>query len=235
MKKTELSVVIPVHQEEALLEVAVRRLLEGLDGLGRSYELLLAENGSRDGTLAIARRLAQEHSNLRVLHTSRPNYGAALKRGILAAAGTFVVCDEIDLGDVDFYKRALRLLEEGADMVVGSKRHPQSCDDRPWVRRAGTAVINGLLWASLGFDGTDTHGVKAFRREALLAVVQRCVVEHDLFASELVVRASRDGLEVRELPLILREIRPPSVNLWRRVPRVLWGLSRLVYRIRVRG
>jgi hypothetical protein len=66
-------------------------------------------------------------------------------------------------------------------------------------------------------------------------VVASCTVEHDLFASELVIRAMRAGLDVREIPLELREIRPPSVHLARRVPRVLGNLAKLIYAIRVRG
>lgn len=238
-ESVELSVIIPIHNEEAILEVALRALLPRVAQLGRTFEIVLAENGSRDTTRELARILAAElgtaQGTIRVLHTPQPNYGRALRRGIEEARGRYVVCDEIDLGDVDFYARALALLERGADLVVGSKRHPNSVDARPWIRRKGTQVINGLLRVSLGFRGTDTHGLKAFRRAPLLPVVRACRVEHDLFASELVIRAMRGKLEVHEIPLRLREIRPPSVGLARRVPRVLGNLARLVYVIRVRG
>ncbi len=118
-------------------------------------------------------------------------------------------------------------------MVVGSKRHPDSVDARPWIRQRGTQVINGLLRVTLGFRGTDTHGLKAFRRGPMMNVVQQCTVEHDLFASELVIRAMRSNCDVREIPLKLREIRPPSIGLARRVPRVLGNLAKLIYVIRL--
>jgi len=229
-----LSVVIPVFNEEAILDTAVRALVSRLDATAWSYELLLAENGSTDGTVRTARALAEEFPKIQVLHITSPNYGRALRSGIERATGRYVVCDEIDLGDLGFYQRALQELERGADMVVGSKRHPESRDDRPWLRRRGTQVINGMLRLSLGFTGTDTHGLKAFRRDRLLPVVESCTVEHDLFASELVIRAMRERLDVREVPLQLREIRPPSVGLMRRVPRVLGNLARLVYTIRIK-
>lgn len=228
-----ISVVIPIYDEEAILETAVRALTDRLAKEPWSFELLLAENGSTDDTASIAHALQSEIEQLRVLHISEPNYGRALRDGIRWARGTYVICDEIDLGDVDFYRRAIDELDAGADLVVGSKRHPQSHDARPWLRRQGTMVINTLLRASLRYNGTDTHGLKAFRRTRLLPVVESCIVEHDLFASELVVRADRQGLDVRELPLRLREIRPPSVGLMRRVPKVLGDLARLVYAIRV--
>src|SRR5206468_6930201 len=96
-------------------------------------------------------------------------------------------------------------------------------DDRPWIRRTATRVINLLLRVSTGFRGTDTHGLKAFRRERLVDVARACVVERDLFASELVIRAQRMGRVVREIPIALREKRPPSTHLFRRVPHVLRG------------
>ena len=146
---------------------------------------------------------------------------------------------ECDFPDAEFEAAGARIvsiqeLYEGADMVVGSKRHPDSTDARPWLRRQGTAMINLLLRATLEFEGTDTHGLKAFRRAPLLPVVESCHVEHNLFASELVIRAGLAGLDVQEIPLCVREIRPPSVGLVRRVPQVLGDLARLVYIIRVK-
>lgn len=229
------SVVIPVFNEERILADAVRRLHGRMQRLGCPFEILLAENGSRDRTAAIAEELARELEGVRLLRTPAANYGRALRAGIEAARGDVVVCDEIDLGDVEFYARALPLVDSGADLVIGSKRHPGSTDRRPLLRRLGTAVVNGLLRLALDFRGTDTHGLKVMRRSRLLPLVRACRVEHDLFASELVIRAARAGLDVRELPLALAEVRPPSIRLWRRVPRVLCDLGRLVYVIRVRG
>jgi glycosyltransferase involved in cell wall biosynthesis len=235
MSDTLVSVVIPVHDEAAIVERAVRRLHRELARLGRPFEIVLAENGSTDDTAAIIQHLGRELDSVRLVRVPDANYGRALRQGLEAARGDVVVCDEIDLGDVDFYARALPLVDGGADLVIGSKRHPASRDRRPLVRRAGTAAVTLLLRLSLGFRGTDTHGLKVLRRARLLPVARSCAVEHDLFASELVVRAARAGLDVRELPLDMREIRPPSVGLWRRVPRVLRDIARLVYVIRVRG
>src|SRR5262249_38515371 len=162
--------------------------------------------------------------------------GRALKRGILEARGKHVICDEIDLCDVDFYLRALPLLEgaEGADLVVGSKAMKGANDERPLFRRVATRTINGMLRVATGFKGTDTHGLKAFRRERLHDVARACVVDRDLFASEFVIRAGRMGRDVREIPIALHEKRPPSIQLFRRVPRVLRGLVQLAWVIRIR-
>jgi glycosyltransferase involved in cell wall biosynthesis len=228
------SIVIPVYNEASIVREAAVDLCHRLDELRWDYELILAENGSRDGTLRVLRELAAERPRIRFLHEADANYGRALKRGILEARGDIVICDEIDLCDVGFYLRALPILEEGADLVIGSKAMKGANDGRPLVRRLATRTITVLLRLTTGFRGTDTHGLKAFRRERLVEVARACVVDRDLFASELVIRAQRMGRDVREIPIALQERRPPSTALLRRVPRVLKGLIKLGWTIRVR-
>lgn len=230
-----LSVVIPVYNEEAIVEAALRRYGDALDALGRRFEIVVSANGCRDQTEQIVRELDLPlvHGEIRLLSSSEPDYGKALRRGILDATGDVVVCDEIDLCDIGFVTRALRRLDhDECDFVVGSKAMIGARDRRPLGRRLGTKVINGLLWAAVGFQGTDTHGLKAFRRQKVLPVVRACVVDKDLFASELVIRAHRVGLRVQEIPIELEEQRSPSIHLARRVPRVLRDLARLVVAVR---
>jgi glycosyltransferase involved in cell wall biosynthesis len=229
-----VSVVIPVYNEENLLEAAVSQLTSDLASLGAPCEVILAENGSRDQTLAIANRLSTTFPQVRVLHVDHPNYGLALRRGIEQAAGTYCVCDEIDICDVGFHRRALDILRrDEADMVVGSKRHPGAADRRPLHRRLATRVINLLLRVAVGFTGTDTHGLKAFRRASLLPIVARCIVDKDLFASELVIRAERAGLRVTEIPFSVVEKRATPISVFRRVPSALRNLWRLFLVIRL--
>jgi glycosyltransferase involved in cell wall biosynthesis len=232
----ELSVVIPVHNEEALLESSVVELCASLEALGVKFEILLAENGSRDATVARARVLSDTDPRVRWFSAPRPNYGGALREGILRATGRFVVCEEIDLCDADFHRRAYGLLAaDEADFVVGSKAMRGAADRRPWLRRTATRVYNTSLRVLLGFHGTDTHGLKAFRREPVVPVAKACVVEFDVFASELVIRAERCGLRMREIPVAVDEKRAPSIGLLRRVPRVLRNLVRLFVAVRLGG
>ena len=219
-----ISIVIPVYNEASIVREAAAELCRKLDALRWEYELILSENGSRDGTLQILEALPAQLPRTRWLHEDDANYGRALKIGILQARGEVVICDEIDLCDVEFYQRALPILEQGADMVVGSKAMKGANDGRPLVRRLATRTITLLLRVVTGFRGTDTHGLKAFKRERLVDVARACVVDRDLFASEFVIRAQRMGRDVREIPIALQEKRPPSTHLLRRVPRLLKGL-----------
>lgn len=234
--KPEVSIVIPVYNEEAILHAAVVDLRERLAPLGWRYEVILAENGSRDRTVALAQELGAKYPEVRYLSVGEPNYGAALRKGILEARGEYVLCDEIDLCDTDFHRRALDLLRSGEyAMVIGSKLISGAEDERPWARHAASIVYTSLLRTLLGFRGTDTHGLKAFRRELLVEYVRACLVEKDVFASELVIRAYRAGLTIKEIPVRVIEKRPPSINLFRRVPNVLKSVAKLTWAVRIKG
>lgn len=232
MSEPEVSIVIPVYDEQAILYDAVAGLLERLGARGVSFEVVLAENGSRDRTLEVARELESRHPEVRHLSLPEPNYGQALKQGILAARGAIIVADEIDLLDVDFQVEAIGRVRAGADLVIGSKLMAGARDERPLFRHLGSLVYTGLLRAAVGYSGTDTHGPKALSRARLLPIVEACRLDRDVFASELAVRAARAGLSVVELPLSIKEKRPPSINLIRRVPSVLKHLGQLAYHTR---
>jgi glycosyltransferase involved in cell wall biosynthesis len=236
MKTPDISIVIPVYNEEGILHASVVDLVTSLDELGWSYEILLAENGSNDRTVAIGEELSQKYPQVSIHSLGAPDYGRALKAGMGRARGTFVICDEIDLCDTDFHQRALAILEhDEADLVVGSKVMQGANDRRGFVRHSATLVINGMLRVLVGFHGTDTHGLKAFRRERLTDTVERCQLTRDLFSSEFVIRAEREGKRVTEIPIHIVEKRPPSINLFKRVPKVLRDITRLTYMIRVKG
>jgi glycosyltransferase involved in cell wall biosynthesis len=231
-----VSIVIPIYNEEGILHSAVVDLRERLAPLGFAYEIILAENGSRDGTVQVANELASRYPEVALLSVPEPNYGLALRTGILAARGRFVVCDEIDLCDVGFYERALRLLEAGqAEMVIGSKLIQGASDERPLFRHAASIVYTGALRLLLDFRGSDTHGLKAFRRDRVAPIAEACLTDKDVYASELVIRAYRAGIEIDEIPLRVIEKRPPSINLFKRVPNVLKNLGRLTWAIHRNG
>ncbi|MBV8762493.1 MAG: glycosyltransferase family 2 protein [Deltaproteobacteria bacterium] len=239
----DVSIVIPVYNEEGILREAITELLDGydtvrvaLDWPELTVEVIVAENGSRDRTVELAEHLAAERPEIRSFSLGEPNYGKALKRGISEARGTWVICEEIDLCDLDFHRRALEhLRHRDADMVVGSKAMKGASDARPVFRRVATRVLNGMLRVALDFHGTDTHGLKAFHRTTLAPIVEQCVIDKDLFASEFVIRTGRAGLRVIEIPIRLHEKRPPAINLVKRVPNVLRGMAKLTRVIRFGG
>jgi glycosyltransferase involved in cell wall biosynthesis len=189
-----------------------------------SYQLLIVENGSTDGTAEVAKEHGAGHP-VTVISRDEPDYGAAMRHGFLEADGDWVVNFDIDYFSADFLRRVLDLSD--ADLVIASKRDPDSIDRRPLIRRIATFVFNLLLRAILGSRVSDTHGMKAFRNDLVAELAPLVISRKDLFDTELVIRAERGGHRIREVPVIVHEIRVARTSLVKRVPRTIQGLFRI--------
>lgn len=224
-----LSVIIPIYNEEEILKVAVDNLIGKLKEMNVDFEIILAENGSKDSTRLIAKKLEEDNLDMVIfLSIGEPNYGKALKEGILKARGQIIINDEIDIGDVDFYKRSLDILAyDDAQMVVGSKQLSGPHDLRPWNRKIISLILNFLFKIIFGFKGTETHGLKAWKREYLKSIVEKCITEKDIFVSEFTIRAEKEGIKIKEIPIKIEEKRIARVNLIKRVPNVLKNIYKL--------
>ncbi len=218
------SIVIPVYNEAELIPSALPALLGELAGLEQAYEVLIVENGSTDGTADIARQ-SSTGQPVKVVSLANPDYGAAMREGFLEADGEWVVNFDIDYFSAEFLRRVLTL--SGVDLVIGSKRDPDSQDRRSLMRRLATRVFNVLLRLILGSKVSDTHGMKAFKSGLVSDLAPRVVSREDLFDTELVVRAERAGYRIAEVPVVVVEVRAARSSLVKRVPRTIRGLWRI--------
>jgi glycosyltransferase involved in cell wall biosynthesis len=224
---SSLSVVLPAHNEEAILEATVTELLEGLRARPLPFDVLIVENGSTDTTWALAQALAGRHPEVRAITEPAPDYGRALRTGLLTATGDAVVNFDVDYYDLAFADQALARLADGAAIVVGTKRGEGSEDTRALPRRLVTWVFTTILRTGFGLRASDTHGMKALRRTQVAPLAETCRLGTDLFDTELVLRAERRGLVVAELPVRVEERRPARTSIVRRIPRTVVGLGRL--------
>jgi glycosyltransferase involved in cell wall biosynthesis len=224
-----VSVVIPAFNEAGMLRESARDVVDGLRARAVSFEVIVVENGSTDDTRAIAAELAASDAPVTLRSLEKPDYGEALRTGILAARGTVVVIFDPDYYDLDFLDRALARLAIAPHpaIVVGSKRAPGTRDDRPWPRRLITAVFATVLRVGFGLQASDTHGMKALDRAVVTPLARQCRNGRDLFDTELVLRADRSGLAVVELPVTVMERRPSRTPIARRAVRTVVGLVRL--------
>jgi glycosyltransferase involved in cell wall biosynthesis len=208
--KESISVVIPIYNESELLEKEIQRLITQLQKVYR-YEIILIENGSKDNTYAIAKKLASQHKTVSVLQLQTPCYGAALQKGILHAQYPVTVQFDLDLIDVTFLRNAVALLEVN-DVVVGSKMLPGSHDGRAPARYIASFFTNFLLRALLGYKGTDTHGIKAYKTDAIARITRKLQPTHLFFDTEILLIAQKQQLRIVELPVEIHNLRPSRFN-----------------------
>jgi glycosyltransferase involved in cell wall biosynthesis len=223
------SIVIPVHNEAECLAAEVAELVSGLQAAGVDYELILVENGSCDGTLAICEGLAAEDRCLRVLRAPVADYGAAMKAGMLAGRGEFIVNFDIDFHYVDFMLKAGEVLavDPAVGIVTGSKLIEGAEDRRSWARHLVSLGFTTILRVLFDRHMDDTHGMKVLRRELVARFAPRTIMTTDLFDTELIIRARREGVIVKALPVTVQEKRKPRSSIMRRIPRTIRGLVRL--------
>jgi len=218
-----ISIVIPVHNEAGFIEGALPRLIEDLEPVQASYEVIIAENGSTDATAESAAAFALEEPRVRVLRLPTPDYGAAMRSGFQEARGQWVVNFDIDYFSGEFLTTALALGDE-ADVVLASKRAAGADDRRSAFRRMATWGFNLVLRVLFGSRVTDTHGMKLVRRAVVEDIVPAVISTKDLFDTELVIRAERAGYRIAEVPAIVEELREARSSFASRIPRTLRGL-----------
>lgn len=205
-----ISIVIPIYNESKLLEQEIMRLISQLQRAYR-YEIILIENGSTDNTYSIAKKLAAEHKAISVLRLQTPCYGGALQKGILSARYPIIVQFDLDLIDIVFLRNAVALLEVN-DVVVGSKMLPGSHDGRAPIRYIASFFTNALLRTLLGYRGTDTHGIKAYRTKAIANITKKLKPTHLFFDTEILLIAQKQQMRIVELPVEIHNLRPSRFN-----------------------
>jgi glycosyltransferase involved in cell wall biosynthesis len=214
-ESVELTVVMPCLNEALTIAGCVREALAALADSGISGEVLIADNGSTDGSPAIAAA-----AGARVVPVSAKGYGHALRGGIAAARGRFILMGDAD-GSYDFrhLPRFVERLRAGADLVMGNRfRGGVQPGAMPWKNRhLGNPVLSflGRLFFRTGIG--DFHcGLRGFSAAAYRRMDLRTTGME--FASEMVIKAVLFGLRVEEVPTVLRKDgrnRPPHLRPWR--------------------
>lgn len=221
----QYTVVVPAHNEGPHLEAFMTGFIENLPAelASRLLEIIIVENGSTDTTLQVCRRLEQDFPGLvRIVTIRRGSYGEAIKRGMMEAKGTHLSILECDYLDSSFVVKSIALFRAGkADLIVGSKRHPESKDRRPFKRRALTLLYN-LIFLRLffGYPGTDTHGLKSIETGCAKRLCQMALTTDEVFQTEIVLLAWRLSIKIHEVPVDISEVRVAPVKVLRRVPKV---------------
>ncbi len=215
-----VSVILPAYNEAERLEKTVKVVKDHLERLGYDYEIIIAEDGSTDGTDEIARRLAEEDDRIVHLHSDeRLGRGRALTNAIKNAKGDIVAYIDVDLStDMSHFKELIKAVEEGYDVVTGSRLMKESRTERPFKRDIASKVYNFLVRLMLGSKLRDHQcGFKAFRKSSVLPLLDKVKDNHWFWDTELLVLAQREGLKVKEIPVRWRQGRDTKVRFRRDV------------------
>lgn len=214
-QQVELSVVMPCLNEGETVGVCVRKALAALQTAGIRGEVIVADNGSTDGSVEIARA-----EGARVVNIEEKGYGSALKGGILASRGEYVLmADSDDSYNFTHIPRFAEQLRAGSDLVMGNRFRGGIADQAmPFLHRYfGNPVLTGIGKLFFKSPCGDFHcGIRGFRKGSFERMDIRSTGME--FASEMVVKASLLGMKVSEVPTTLSpdgRSRAPHLRTWR--------------------
>jgi glycosyltransferase involved in cell wall biosynthesis len=193
----ELSVVIPCLNEAEGIAVVIGKALRTMEREGIAGEVVVADNGSTDGSPEIATA-----AGARVVHERRRGYGSAYQAGFAAAEGTYILMgDGDDTYDFTQIDRFIGPLRDGADLVIGNRMAGIQPGAMPWLHQhVGNPALTGLLNLFFRTGVSDAHcGMRAFRRDLLPALDLRATGME--FASEHVIRSAKLGLDIRQIDI----------------------------------
>jgi len=225
-----LSIVIPAHNEAAILPVTLECLRAFLEERPFSAEVIVIDDGSTDNTPAVLDEWRGSFESLRVLRSSvNIGKGASIRRGILASRGECVFVSDADLpGRPEDIVRLLEALRDGAAVAIASRR-PAPMSSAPSASRfVASIVYRALVRLILNLPLRDTQcGFKAFVREPLLPIAQELRLRGFSFDVEFLYAAWKRGLAIREIDFEVVERRPTRHAILLQSPRMLMDLLRI--------
>jgi glycosyltransferase involved in cell wall biosynthesis len=217
----EISILLPAYNEATRIERCIREVTRAVRRLTGSYEIIVVEDGSTDGTPEIVETLAKKDNHVRLMHSAeRLGKGKAVKKGLGSAAGDIIVFMDVDLAtSLAFLPRIVELARTRGGLVVGSRHVKASCVQRSFKRTLSSLTYN-LFVRLLFWDGVHDHqcGFKAMSRH--VARFLRGSVESNGFFldTEMILRCKMHGFPVVEVGVEWVEVRKdnaPGVRLFR--------------------
>jgi glycosyltransferase involved in cell wall biosynthesis len=237
-RRVKVSVVLPAYNEVEFLEPAVTKVSQALRENGYSYEIIIAEDGSTDGTDEKAAELARSVPFIRHIHRAkRLGRGTALNNAFKQSSGEVLVYMDLDLAtDLKYLKPLVEALTvEGYDFATGSRMLPQSRAERTFSRSTSSKTYNYLVRHMLGSKLRDHQcGFKAFKREPLMQILGEVEATHWFWDTEVMVRGYRQGYKIKEIAVEWKSGRGTKVNLFKDSWSMFWQIVALWWKLKVK-
>ncbi|MBO3799275.1 MAG: glycosyltransferase family 2 protein [Thermoproteota archaeon] len=226
-----ITIIMPAYELEDRITDAIERVEKTVSALTDEYEIIVVDDGSRDGTYRRALTQARNPHVKVYRHPVNLGKGAAIKTGAMKATMEYTVFLDADM-EID--PQGLRRLAEALkhnDLVVCSKRHPDSVYRAPLARKFLSVSFNTLVKLVMGIRLGDTQtGFKAFRTESLRKIIRTIVVKKYAFDVEMLAIANMLNMRIAETPV---RIEQKSMFSFKAAMQMLIDLMGIFYRLRV--
>jgi len=235
--KGKISVIIPAYNEGDNIENTIKETIKVFEEVGSEYEIVVVDDGSEDDTFLKAKKAKGNNNFVKVIRCGEINMGKgfAIKSGFEHVSGDLVVFMDADL---DLHPEQIKILfkhlkEENADVVIGSKRHPDSIVDYPWYRKIMSDVYYLLILILFNLPIRDTQtGLKMFKYKPIKEAFERILVKRFAFDLELLLIIHKLGYRIVDAPvkLVFKPKKFRSVGL-NAIFHVLWDTAAIFYRL----
>jgi glycosyltransferase involved in cell wall biosynthesis len=225
----QISVVLPAYNEVNYLQPATEKTIQTLKQFTKSYEIIIAEDGSTDGTAEKAKEITEKNPNVKYIHRDqRLGRGTALNNAFKLSSGQVLVYMDLDLAtDLKYLKPLVEAITvEGFDFSTGSRMLAESKAERT-ISRSISSKTYKLRDHQCGF--------KAFKREPLMELLNEVKATHWFWDTEIMVRAHRHGFKIKEIAVEWKSGKDTKVNLIKDSWNMFWQIVRLWWKLKIQN
>ena len=232
----KISLIIPVYNEASILKNNVLIIEDAIKRIVNSYEIIIAEDGSKDGTNIVARELSKNNPHIMLSHSEeRIGKGGAITKAFKISSGEIIIFMDVDIStSLDFLPIIINNIEKGYDMVIGSRFFKKSIVERKFYRKFFSSCFNTLV-RILFKTGVHDHqcGFKAIRSNVFKKVMSNIYNDNFLFDTELIIKLISNKFSIAEIPVIWKEPkkRKSKFKILRDAPRM--GIELLKLRVKL--
>jgi len=232
MSEIYYSCIVPVYNESGRFDRGIAAIHHYLERAGHPYEIVIVDDGSEDDTLSLGEKFAEGKTNVKVI-SYKPNRGkgAAVKVGVMEAAGQYVFFSDIDLSvPIEYIEQFMPVLENGTDVVIGTRRTSDAtiAVHQPWYREFLGEIFRRMVRAFFVPEVTDfTCGFKSFKADVAREVFKRSRITGWTFDAETIFIADKLGYHIKEIPVVWSNEEGTKVRVVRAAVNSLLELFRI--------
>lgn len=230
--RSRYSIIIPAYNESARVGATLERVLAYATEQGWDAEVIAVDDGSRDNTAEVVRRIAQHDTRLRLLQNpGNRGKGYSIRNGMLHGQGEILLFSDADLSSpIEEANKLFAAIAGGADIAIGSRwlRSNLQTQRQPIYRQFFGRIFNLMLRITLGLNFSDTQcGFKAFTRQAAQIIFPLQTIERWGFDPELLYMARKFGLKVAEIPVAWAHCGGTRINPMRDAPQMFGEMLKI--------